>query len=73
MRFLFQQGFTDPSVLLNMATVNGAAALGVNPSLLTLERGSVAGLLLMVSQAESTFEQVMQSNDKPTWLLPLLS
>ncbi len=73
MRFLFQQGFTDPSVLLNMATVNGAAALGVNPSLLTLERGSVAGLLLMVSQAESTFDQVMQSNDKPTWLLPLLS
>jgi 5-methylthioadenosine/S-adenosylhomocysteine deaminase len=73
MRFLYQQGCTDVSVLVSMATVRGAEALGEDPTLLTFETGRIAGLLLVGSENESTFDQVMQSNDMPTWILPLIS
>lgn len=33
MRFLFRRDSTDPALLLRMATVNGAAALGLDPAL----------------------------------------
>jgi cytosine/adenosine deaminase-related metal-dependent hydrolase len=73
MRFLYQQGGTDFSALMNMATVQGAKALGEDPSLLTLEKGRVAGLLLLGSEAKTTSDQIMQSSDPPAWILPLLS
>ncbi|MBC8202887.1 MAG: amidohydrolase family protein [Planctomycetes bacterium] len=73
MRFLYKQGCRDASLLLRMATVNGAEALDEDPTLLTLEEGCVAGLLLLGSEGEATFDQAMQSTAPPTWILPLLS
>lgn len=41
MRFLYRRDGTDPTILLRMATVNGARALGLDESLFTL--GTAAG------------------------------
>jgi len=73
MRFLYGQGCTNASTLLRMATVQGAEALDEDPTLVTLEKGRVAGLLHVGSESETTFDQLMQSTDAPTWILPLLS
>ncbi|MCA9310228.1 MAG: amidohydrolase family protein [Phycisphaerales bacterium] len=44
MRFLYRRDGTDPAVLLGMATLNGARALGLEASQFELKEGTIAGL-----------------------------
>ena len=73
MRFLYKEGCKEPSTLLTMATVNGAKALGEDPSLLTLEKGPIAGLLAIETRDGCAFEAAMSASTPPKWITPLLA
>ena len=45
MRFLHRRDGTDPRLLLRMATVNGAVALGLDPGLFDFATGPLAGVV----------------------------
>lgn len=45
MRFLWERDGTDPGLLLEMATVRGARALGLDEGLFSLSEGPIAGLI----------------------------
>jgi aminodeoxyfutalosine deaminase len=47
MRLLHRRDGTDPQLLLRMATVNGAMALGINPRFVSLRPGTTLGLMAM--------------------------
>lgn len=66
MRYLWQRHKASAADLLTMATTHGAAALGVDRSLVTLEPGEIAGLLAV---SGGTWEQAMGSNEPPKWIL----
>jgi cytosine/adenosine deaminase-related metal-dependent hydrolase len=73
MRLLHGRDGTDPRLLLRMATVNGASALGVDPTFVTLAPGPVAGLLLARIDPDRDVDPLRQSldnQDAPHWLLP---
>lgn len=48
MRFLYQRDGADPLTLLQMATTNGARALGIDPDLFTLQAGQAVGGLIAI-------------------------
>ncbi len=52
MRFLYKRDGTVPSTLLAMATLNGARALGFDPSLVTFEHGPIAGMIAVPIESE---------------------
>ncbi len=45
MRFLYQRDGASSNLLLEMATINGAVALGVPPDLVTFRPGAIGGLI----------------------------
>ncbi len=73
MRFLYRRDGTDPATLLAMATVQGAAALGVPDDPFSLTPSTHVRSLLAVS-VEGTradlpaLTRVMLSNAPPTWI-----
>ena len=64
MRFLFKQG-GDATVLLKMATVNGALALGLEESHYHFGRGKIAGLLQFRDPENNSLEAVLKSDEMP--------
>jgi cytosine/adenosine deaminase-related metal-dependent hydrolase len=72
MRFLFRRDGVDPRMLLRMATVNGAAALGFDQRLVTLARGPALGVLAVAIDStggEDPLRQVMRGREAPRWLI----
>ena len=63
MSLLYRRDRTDPGTLIALATINGARALGFDPSLVTLEPGPTLGLLAVPfdagDQTASPIEQVL--------------
>lgn len=69
MRFLHERDATDPLTLLAMATVNGAAALSLDPARFMLTPGEKGGLS-SVRAAGATLEAVLASTAQAELLTP---
>ncbi len=71
MRLLHRRDDADPVVLLRMATTAGAVGLGLDPDLVTLVPGPIAGLIALpydVSDTRDPFVQVLQRDEAPEWV-----
>jgi cytosine/adenosine deaminase-related metal-dependent hydrolase len=71
MRLLHRRDDADPVVLLRMATTAGAVGLDLDPDLVTLAPGPVAGLIALPFDPADTrdpFVQVLQRDDAPEWV-----
>ena len=71
MRLLYRRDGAEPAMLLHMATVAGAAGLGLETGVATLAPGPVAGLIaLPVDPLDSSdpLAQVLQRDDAPRWI-----
>ncbi len=73
MRLLFQRDHTPASTLLQMATVNGARALGFDPQLVSLQPGRTLGIIGIPidkpdAPAESLMEQALTTDATPRWV-----
>ena len=66
MRLLYQRDNADSKVLFAMATVNGANALGVDPTLVTLDLGKTAGLLAF--EGCDTLDAMLSTSILPEWI-----
>jgi len=72
MRLLHRRDDADPVLLLRMATTAGAIGLGLDPDLVTLAPGPVAGLIALPYDAADTRDplvQVLQRDDAPEWIV----
>jgi cytosine/adenosine deaminase-related metal-dependent hydrolase len=74
MRLLHRRDGTDAIDLLRMATINGARALDVRESLVTLAPGESAGLLALnvdsqMANARSALANAFGRDDAPRWVL----
>jgi cytosine/adenosine deaminase-related metal-dependent hydrolase len=72
MRLLYRRDDADPDLLLRMATTAGAVGLGMDPDLVTLAPGPVAGLIALgydPADPADAFEQVLQSDNAPEWII----
>ncbi len=67
MRLLYKRDGGDASVLFEMATVNGALALGIEPSLVTLTKGETAGLLGY--EGINSMDALFESDKAPEWAI----
>ncbi len=65
MRFLYRQG-ADLATLLQMATVNGARALGLDESLYKISKGKIAGLIHFSDANKQGVEAILDSCKLPT-------
>lgn len=76
MRFLFRRDGTDPVMLLRMATINGATALGIDPLLFRIggSGGAIAGLVAVDVQTgsggECPLEAALRSSRAPRFIVP---
>ncbi len=68
MRLLYKRDGGNADVLFKMATVNGALALGVEQSLVTLTKGETAGLLGF--GGIDSLSALLESNSAPKWVIP---
>ncbi len=68
MRFLYKQG-KDATTLLQMATVNGASALGLDDSHYQLSTGKIAGLMQFKDTKKRGLEAVLRSRELPSQVL----
>ena len=71
MRLLHRRDNPDPRVLLQMGTINGATALGAEPSRFTLDPGPVAGLISLDINPENSLDplrQILDGDAPPEWL-----
>ncbi len=75
MRFLHARDATDMSTLLSMATINGAQALGLDPSEFIFEPGQRIKGLIAISlcdhslSATNSWLRAMQSKQAPEWVI----
>lgn len=73
MRLLYQRDGTDPHVLLRMATVNGATALGFDPQLVTLRApgrtAGVIGIRIDPSNHTDPLIQALTNDEPPQWIM----
>jgi len=60
MRHLFHRDGTDPMCLLEMATVNGMRAMGLNPNHATLKPGAPAGLAAVTIDPDDPTDPLRQ-------------
>lgn len=74
MRFLYRRDRTDPAVLLRMATINGARALGLDTALFSLVPGPIAGLCAIDlddrSQGPTPLAAALESTSPARLLFP---
>lgn len=73
MRFLYRRDGTDFMALLEMATVAGAEALGLEPGPVTFAEGPTTGAIaLRFDPADATdpLVQVLTRDDAPEWVFP---
>jgi cytosine/adenosine deaminase-related metal-dependent hydrolase len=73
-RLLFANGVDDASTLLDMITVSGARALGIDPSLVSLLPGPCAGVLALPLSspprtADAALAAVLRSASAPIWAM----
>ncbi len=71
MRFLHRRDGADPGVLLRMATVAGATAMGFDPGLVSLRPGPIAGLLAVPADGASDRDplvRVLAGAGAPRWI-----
>jgi cytosine/adenosine deaminase-related metal-dependent hydrolase len=70
MRHLARRDGTDPALLLRMATVNGARALGMDEALVALGPAGLGVLALPVDPAarEDPLAAALRRDDAPTWI-----
>lgn len=68
MRYLYTENQADPIQLLTMGTINGAAGLGFDPNLVTLNTGETAGLLAFDSSGNDPLIDIFSTTTMPTWL-----
>ena len=71
-RFLHRRDRTDPALLLQLITTNGALALGVDPELFTLAPGPTAGIIAVnidapARRAPDARTRVLQSTAGIRW------
>lgn len=73
MRYLYQRDKTRPETLLDMATLNGAVALGISPKKTTLAPGSPARFMVVPFDPYSPVDPLTQvlENHYPVSLLDL--
>lgn len=72
MRLLYRRDGAEPSMLLRMATVAGARGLGLDPDLVTLSPGPVAGLIALrfdPADGRDPLVQVLERDDAPEWVI----
>ncbi len=74
MRLLHHCDATDPLTILHMATINGARALGVRESLVTLKPGESVGLLALqvddsFTSARDAMISALKRDNPPQWVL----
>jgi cytosine/adenosine deaminase-related metal-dependent hydrolase len=67
-RLMYSRDEVEPSLLFKMATVNGATALGLESTLVTLNKGKNAGLLKFEGLDNNTLSDLMESNLAPSWV-----
>jgi cytosine/adenosine deaminase-related metal-dependent hydrolase len=63
---LYKRDNADPTLLLGMATINGATALGVDASLVVLQPGETAGILSFANC--HSLESILQAEVLPEWV-----
>jgi aminodeoxyfutalosine deaminase len=71
MRLLHRRDQTDALLLMRMATINGAMALGFDPRLVQLNAGPTAGVIALKfepAKAIDPVEQVLLSDFAPRWI-----
>ena len=70
MRFLFARDGTDPRTLLEMATVNGARALGFGTDLVSFAPGPVAGVIALPCDdgAADPLRAALGRDEAPRWI-----
>ena len=71
MRVLHRRDGVDLELLLRMATVNGAKALGFDPQLVSLRPGSTAGILGVEFDSSRSIDpvnQILQNGNAPQWI-----
>ncbi len=72
MRLLYRRDGAEPLMLLRMATVAGAQGLGLDPDLVTLAPGPVAGLIALrfdPADGRDPLVQVLEGEDAPEWIV----
>lgn len=74
MRFLFQRDATDPHLLLRMATMSGARALGLELSRFTLAPkvetlGAIAVPFDPATRGATPFERALRGSAAPRWVV----
>ena len=72
MRLLYQRDGTEPGTLLQMATVNGARALGRDPAAFSLSPAGRAGVIAVQAEAgdENPLAAALRSTGRPEWIVP---
>ncbi len=65
MRYLIQKGASTKTVL-RMGTINGAIALGLDPSHYQLTKGKIAGLIQFSDPVHRGFDSISNSHELPT-------
>ncbi len=71
MRLLYRRDDANPAMLVRMATTAGAIGLGLDPDVVTLTPGPVAGLIALPFDPGTScdpFVQVLQRDDAPEWV-----
>ena len=71
MRFLWNRDRTDPTTLIQMGTVNGASALGIDPKYFTLEPGAKPWGLIALSLdpgCREPWPELMSTKNAPEWV-----
>lgn len=68
MRLLYERDQGNANELFKMATVNGATALGMNPSLVELKEGKCAGLLAFDGVLQDPLQEILEKDSMPTWI-----
>lgn len=72
MRLLHERDGTDARTLLRMATINGARALGCDPSRVTLSPGPTLGVLALPIDPHSDVDpltQTLHDDSPPEWIV----
>ena len=69
MRLLARRDAASQQELLSMATVNGAHAVGLDPSMVTFSEGPIAGIIRVPGEGSDPFADALRRNDSPKWVL----
>ena len=70
MRLLHRRDQVEEGVLLAMATVHGARAVGVDPDLVRFTPGPVAGIICAPGTGSDPIRDMLLRAEPPGWVLP---